>query len=77
MILELNLQVQLNIQIVNASNYSSRNVKTPCKTILSTNLEPQDLHKIYSERVESRILGEYDILYLIGDDIRLIKRFQK
>jgi DNA replication protein DnaC len=65
-------------ELLTLLNYrSSRNVKTPCKTILSTNLEPQDLHKIYSERVESRILGEYDILYLIGDDIRLIKRFQK
>lgn len=58
-------------------NYrGARNVQTPCKTILSTNLEPQDLHKIYSERVESRILGEFDILYLFGDDIRLIKRFR-
>jgi DNA replication protein DnaC len=56
---------------------SARNTKLPCKTILSTNLDPQDLHNVYSERVESRILGEYEILFLMGDDIRLIKRFQK
>lgn len=63
-------------ELLTILNYrSARNVTTPCKTILSTNLEPQDLHKIYSERVESRILGEFDILYLFGDDIRLIKRF--
>lgn len=63
-------------ELLTLLNYrSARNVTTPCKTILSTNLEPKDLHKIYSERVESRILGEYDILYLFGDDIRLIKRF--
>jgi len=63
-------------ELLTILNYrSARNVTTPCKTILSTNLEPQDLHKIYSERVESRILGEYDILYLFGDDIRLVKRF--
>jgi len=54
---------------------SARNITTPCKTILATNLEPRDLHTIYSERVESRILGDYDILYLFGDDIRLVKRF--
>lgn len=65
-------------ELLTLLNYrSARNITTPCKTILSTNLEPQDLHKIYSERVESRILGEYDILYLTGDDIRLIKRFQQ
>ncbi len=65
-------------ELLTLLNYrSARNVTTPCKTILSTNLEPQDLHRIYSERVESRILGEYDILNLVGDDIRLVKRFQK
>jgi len=56
---------------------SAKNTKLPCKTILATNIEPKDLHGIYSERVESRILGEFDILYLFGDDIRLIKRFQQ
>ncbi len=55
---------------------SAKNTRLPCKTILSTNIEPQDLHKTYSERVESRILGEFDILALMGDDIRLVKRLQ-
>lgn len=65
-------------ELLTLLNYrSARNTTVPCKTILSTNLKPQDLHKIYSERVESRILGEYDILYLFGDDIRLVKRFLK
>jgi DNA replication protein DnaC len=65
-------------ELLTLLNYrSARNTKLPCKTILSTNIEPKDLHKIYSERVESRILGEFDILYLFGDDIRLVKRFQQ
>ncbi|NLM11809.1 MAG: ATP-binding protein [Clostridiaceae bacterium] len=65
-------------ELLTLLNYrSAKNTASPCKTILSTNLEPGDLHKIYSERVESRILGEYDILYLFGDDIRLVKRFLK
>ena len=65
-------------ELLTLLNYrSARNISTPCKTILSTNLEPKDLHKMYSERVVSRILGEYDILYLFGDDIRLVKRFMK
>ncbi|MBP7176732.1 MAG: ATP-binding protein [Thermoclostridium sp.] len=54
---------------------SAKNTKLRCKTIVSTNLDPQDLHKVYSERIVSRILGEFDILVIYGDDIRLIKRF--
>ncbi len=55
---------------------SAKNTRLPCKTIVSTNLDPQDLHKVYSERIVSRILGEFDILVIYGDDIRLIKRFE-
>lgn len=64
-------------ELLTLLNYrNAKNTNLPCKTILSTNIEPEDLHKIYSERVESRILGEFDILCLIGDDIRIIKRLQ-
>lgn len=56
---------------------SARNTKLRCKTIISTNLEPHDLHKVYSERVVSRILGEFEVLVIPGDDIRLIKRLQR
>ena len=64
-------------ELLTLLNYrSAKNTKLPCKTILSTNIEPENLHKIYSERVESRILGEFDILCLVGDDIRLLKRLQ-
>lgn len=65
-------------ELLTLLNYrSAKNTRLPCKTILSTNIEPKDLHEIYSERVESRILGEFDILYLAGDDIRLLKRLQQ
>lgn len=64
-------------ELLTLLNYrSAKNTRFPSKTILSTNIEPQDLHNIYSERIESRILGEFDILSLIGDDIRIIKRLQ-
>lgn len=44
------------------------------KTLISTNLTVKDLGKIYSERVSSRVLGEFAIQYFIGDDIRIKKR---
>lgn len=44
------------------------------KTLISTNLTVKDLAKIYSERVSSRVLGDFALQYFIGDDIRIKKR---
>lgn len=42
-------------------------------TVISTNLHPSGLSKHYSDRIVSRILGNFTALQLIGDDIRLKK----
>ena len=44
------------------------------KTILSTNLKPQELSARYGAAVGSRIEGEYQIMRFFGKDIRLQKR---
>ena len=44
------------------------------KTIISTNTSMRDIEKKYTERVSSRIIGDYTILYFVGEDIRKIKR---
>ncbi|MBQ3407854.1 MAG: ATP-binding protein [Clostridia bacterium] len=44
------------------------------KTIISTNLDIQNLFKNYDERIVSRLIGNYDICRFFGDDIRLIKK---
>ena len=65
-------------ELLTLLNYrSAKNTKSPCKTILSTNIEPENLDKTYSERIASRIMGEFDILSLVGDDIRIIKRLNQ
>ncbi len=43
-------------------------------TIISTNLSIENLDEVYSERILSRITGNYTILKIFGDDIRLLKR---
>lgn len=43
-------------------------------TIISTNLNMNQVADIYSERVLSRISNSYTIIKLFGDDIRLKKR---
>lgn len=44
-------------------------------TIISTNLSLDDLNRLYSERVFSRIISNYRLLKITGTDIRLKKAF--
>ena len=44
-------------------------------TIISTNLSLNQVAEIYSERTFSRISSSYTILKLLGDDIRIQKKF--
>ncbi|MBQ3115059.1 MAG: ATP-binding protein [Clostridia bacterium] len=43
------------------------------KTIISSNLSPKELSKVYSDRIASRILGGFEQLLFIGEDIRVKK----
>lgn len=43
------------------------------KTIISTNLNIQEIFKKYEERIGSRIAGFYDIYQFFGDDLRMRK----
>lgn len=43
-------------------------------TIISSNLAPADMLNIYSERIVSRLYGEYKICHFLGSDIRILKR---
>ena len=39
-------------------------------TLITTNLTPEQIRDLYSERVFSRIFGGWNIVYMYGDDIR-------
>ena len=54
----------LNTRLLNLSNHVT-------KTIISTNLNINDIFRNYEERIGSRIAGFYDIYYFFGDDLRL------
>ncbi len=43
--------------------------------IISTNMSPSDFHNQYSDRITSRIIGNYTLLRFVGEDIRLKKRY--
>lgn len=57
----------INTRLLNQNNKIT-------KTIISTNLNIQDLFKNYDERIVSRLIGNYNICRFYGDDIRLMKR---
>ena len=54
----------LNTRLLNLNNKVT-------KTIISTNLNINNIFKSYEERIGSRIAGFYDIYYFFGDDLRI------
>lgn len=43
-------------------------------TIISTNYSIEEIQKVYSDRIFSRIIAEYELCELTGQDIRLLKK---
>ena len=60
------LFIILNTRILNLNNKIT-------KTIISTNLNINQIFRNYEERIGSRIAGYYDIYYFFGDDLRFKK----
>ena len=46
-------------------------------TIITTNLSLEDLQAIYSDRISSRIISNYKLLKLSGQDIRKLKKIAR
>ena len=71
----------LGIEPVTAARYSelltilttraSNDNKKICKTLISTNLSLRKINENYTERVASRIVGDFIVFKFIGDDLRL------
>lgn len=61
-------------ELFNIINTRLLNQKHTMKTIISTNLSLKNLYDTYDERIVSRIIGNYNICYFFGDDIRFKKR---
>lgn len=61
-------------ELFNIINSRLLNQNHITKTIISTNLSLKNLYDNYDERIVSRIVGNYNICYFFGDDIRFKKR---
>ena len=60
-------------ELFNIINTRLLNQNHITKTIISTNLSLKNLYDTYDERIVSRIVGNYNICYFFGDDIRFKK----
>ena len=61
-------------ELFNIINTRLLNQNKTTKTIISTNLSLKNLYSNYDERIVSRIVGNYDICYFFGEDIRFKTR---
>ena len=61
-------------ELFNIINTRLLNANHTTKTLISTNLSLQNLFSSYDERIVSRIVGNYNICYFFGEDIRFLKR---
>lgn len=43
-------------------------------TIINSNLNMNDVRNTYTDRISSRIMGDFTLLKFVGDDIRLLKK---
>lgn len=57
-------------ELFNIINSRLLNTQKITKTIISTNLSLQSIFENYDERIVSRLVGNYNICYFFGDDIR-------
>ncbi len=61
-------------ELFNVINSRLLNTKNGTKTIISTNYSLQALYENYDERIVSRIVGNYNICYFFGEDIRFLNK---
>ncbi len=62
------------VELFNIINSRLLNNKKVTKTIISTNLSLQSLFENYDERIVSRLVGNYNICYFFGEDIRFLNK---
>ena len=70
------LGTEMTTSFVQSAMYQIVNTRlmTGKKTVISTNLTPEEIGKRYGAAVLSRIEGEYRILPFFGEDIRRLKK---
>lgn len=67
---DLGTEMVTNLSLSNMFHYINDRLLRNKSTVISSNYEPRALRDTYSERVISRITGNYDSLRIYGNDLR-------
>ncbi len=70
------LGTEMTTEFVKAALYEIVNTRLLERrsTLISTNLNENDLEARYGGQIASRLLGSYRVIYFLGDDIRRMKK---
>ena len=61
------------VDLLILDDFGSENITEAKSMIISTNLSLKDIYKVYTDRVVSRIIGEFKGYNFKGADIRILK----
>ena len=70
---DLGTEVVTNFTVSCLYNLINTRLNKKLPIILSTNLNSQEIRKLYNDRITSRLFGDFDIKMFKGNDIRKIK----
>ena len=67
---DLGTEISNSVKSSNLFNCLDKRLNNKKSTIISTNLTPKELRNIYSDRIFSRIIGNYSFFKIFGEDNR-------
>lgn len=70
---DLGTEAQTQYTVAFLYNIMNTRINNGKKTIISTNLDHNELRKRYGDRITSRLFGEYIPLMFTGKDVRMQK----
>lgn len=73
---DLGTEFVTSFTVATVYNIINTRINTGKPVIINTNLSLSAMQEVYSERIVSRIIGEYTILKFVGNDIRQIKKLE-
>ena len=71
---DLGSEFSTNFTITTLYEIINTRLNTSMPVIISTNLTEKEIEDKYTQRITSRIIGEYQPIVFIGDDIRQIRK---
>ena len=74
---DLGAEFSTQFTVAELYNIINTRIMSRLPVIISTNLTPDGLEQKYTQRITSRIIGNYITLYLCGKDIRQIKNTEQ